>query len=57
MKLVSHRAKKLGWQLQLWRAEQNLRRLSRFDHSHPLSRISRVGAWTVGVAPMVIYKR
>ena len=57
MKLVSRRVKRLEWQPLPWRAEQNLNGSSRFHHSHPLSRISRVGAWKVGVDPVVIYKR
>ena len=57
MKSDSHPVKKHGWQRLPWPAEASLALYGRFQHSHPLSRFSRVGPWTVGVAPMVIFER
>ena len=57
MKSGSHPVKRPGWLRLPWPAEASPALFGRFHHSHPLSRFTRVGTWTVGVAPMVIFER
>ena len=57
MKSGSRPVKRHGWLRLPWPVEASPALFGRFQHSHPPFRFSRVGTWTVGVTPMVIFER
>ena len=57
MKSGSRPVKRHGWLRLPWPVEAAPALFGRFQHSHPPFGFSRVGTWTVGVTPMVIFER